>query len=180
MLKRNRLLFVVIVMATLAGLFIYGLQRGDPDRNIRSNYLGKPVPPFELPVYERYQDAYGTTLKIEDYIGQPMVINFWSPTCPPCLKEAPELQKIWEKYSDELLILGIHTRDAGMEGGNKFLDQFGLTFPSVFDEKRRLMIDYGLFGLPETFFVNSDGTLAYKHVGQISEVVLENKIEALY
>ena len=176
----TRVLMVFVIIAALAGLFMFGLNRGSPDRNIRSNYLGKPVPAFDLPVYDRYQGQYGETMQIEDYIGQPMVINFWSPTCPPCYDEAPEIQSVWEKYQNDVLIVGVHTRDSGMEGGREFLDQFNITFPNVFDGKKRLMIDYGLFGLPETFFVNSDGTLAYKHVGQINEAWLSEKIEELF
>lgn len=171
---------IVTVIAALGGLFLFGLNRGAPDRNIRSNYLGKPVPEFSLPSYERYASEYGDIFDVSDHIGKPMIINFWSPTCPPCYDEAPELERTWQKYQDEVLIIGIHTRDSGLEGGNAFLDQFNITFPNVFDEQRRLMIDYGLFGLPETFFVNKEGELVYKHVGQINETFLERQIETLF
>ena len=174
-----RVLSVIGILALLVGLFVFGLSRGRPDRNIRSNYLGKAVPSFELPVYDRYRTSYGDTLALDTLKGTPLVINFWSPTCPPCYDEAPHLERSWQAHQDEVVFLGVHTRDSGMDGGRDFISQFDLSFPNVFDAEKTTMIDYGLFGLPETFFVKADGTLLYKHVGFLSEAILEEKIAEL-
>lgn len=178
----TRVAFVVAVVTGLVGLFLFGLLRGSPDRDIASNYLDKPVPDFALPVYEQYRGDYGDTFTLSETLGaesKPVIINFWSPSCPPCYQEAPELQRAWQAYRDDVLIVGVNTRDRDKAGGRDFIEQFNLTFPNVMDADNTLMIEYGLFGLPETFFVRADGTLAYKHVGPVTMALLEEQVEAL-
>lgn len=79
-----------------------------------------------------------------------------------------------------MLFIGIQTqnRDARAEG-QAFLDQFDLGFPNAIDNESRASIDFGLFGVPETFFIRADGTLMYKHTGPVRQDLLEEKIREL-
>ena len=177
----NRVVIIVLVTLALGGLFLFGLLRGEPDRDIASSRLGEAVPTFDLPLYERYQAEFGPSLDLSEHLGRtPLVINFWASWCGPCYEEAPELQEAWRRHGDDVMFVGIQTQDRGeREAGRAFVDQFDLGFPNVYDDDSRMSIDYGLFGVPETFFVRADGTLLYKHTGPVTEPLLEEKIGEL-
>ena len=177
----KRFIGIVVIIAALSGLFVFGLLRGQPDRLITSNLLNKPVPNFELPLYERYWAEYGESLSLASHEGKPRIINFWASWCGPCYQEAPELQAAWQELQDEVLIIGVQTQDKGKkQQGQDFIDQFGLSFPNVIDDDSRISVAYGLFGVPETFFVRADGTLAYKHVGPVSAEFIKEKIAEVF
>ncbi len=177
----TRLALVALVVAALVGLFLFGLLRGQPDRDIASNLLGKPAPGFALPVYEQYWGNYGDTLALSRYVGEkPVVINFWASWCLPCRDEAPLLEQAWRELGDEVLFIGIQTQEkGGREEGRRFLNEFGLSFPNLIDDDSAVGIDYGVFGIPETFFIGRDGALQHKHVGPLTPEVLQAQLGAL-
>jgi len=177
----RRVAIVLVVTASLGGLFLWGLLRGSPDREVESARMNREVPAFELPLYERYQGEFGPTLEAGAFLGErPLIVNFWATWCGPCYVEAPDLQTAWRRYGDEVLFVGVQTQDRGKRSeGRAFLDRFDLGFPNVIDDDSSLSIEYGLFGVPETFFVRADGTLMYKHTGPVDLPLLEEKIQEL-
>lgn len=180
-MKARRLLIVALALALLGALFAFGLLRGSPDRNVTSNLLGKPAPDFTLPLYERYQPEYGAALQRSAFDGKPLVINFWASWCLPCFDEAPVLQAAWQAYEGMgVQFIGIQTQDPGRrDEGRAFISQFGLTFPNVVDDDSSVSVDFGLFGVPETFFVDASGRVAYRHVGPVTPQVMEAQLQTL-
>lgn len=120
---------------------------------------GKNAPGFELPLL----DGSGT-LTEEDLEGHPVVINFWASWCIPCREEAPLFQRAWERYRDEgVIFLGVNIKDAESDA-RAFVKDFGITYPVVRDLDQTLTKDFGVKGLPETFFVDHHWTF----IGAIS------------
>lgn len=180
-MKIGRLLIVALALALLAALFGFGLLRGSPDRNIASVLVGKPAPVFDLPLYERYQPEYGASFALADHVGTPMVVNFWASWCLPCYEEAPELQSFWSEYQDKgVLVVGVQTQDKDKRReGRDFIGRFGLTFPNVFDNDSQVSVNWGLYGVPETFFIDAEGNVVGKHVGPVTVEALKTNVEAL-
>jgi cytochrome c biogenesis protein CcmG, thiol:disulfide interchange protein DsbE len=159
----RRLIGVVAVVGVLAALFAFGILR-DPTRrdDIPSALLNRPTPDFTMPLFDRYRTEYGATFDAAAARGRPLVVNFWASWCAPCRDEMPVLEASWREHRDEVL-----------------LNEFGLSYPNGRDESNRVNIDYGLFGLPETFFIRADGTLQYRHSGPISSDEMNEQIQAL-
>ncbi len=177
----KRLLIVGLVVVALGALFAFGLWRGSPDRIITSNMLGQVVPGFELPVHLNLASRFGPEFSYDPAeFGKPVIVNFWAEWCEPCRVEAPLLQDVWQEHGEDVIVIGIQTLDKGRQAaGRAFIDEFGLTFPNVVDDDSRVGRNYGLFGVPETFFIAADGTLVEKYAGILSEEVLARNIGEL-
>jgi cytochrome c biogenesis protein CcmG/thiol:disulfide interchange protein DsbE len=183
----KRLLWLIVLVAGLASLFAYGIMR-NPNRrdNIDSVLVGGPLPEFDMPLFERYHDRFGARYQfgeegaqLASLTGKPMIINFWASWCGPCRDEAPVLERTWRQYGDDVLVIGINTQDRSRDNARAFLSEFDLTFPNGVDENSRIGIDYGIFGLPETFFVAADGTLVYKHAGPVTQAMIDTQLESM-
>jgi len=174
----KRIVFVLVAVAALGALFLFGLRRGSPDRIITSNMIGREVPAFRLPLHTNLVSEHGTELEyVPGSFGKPIVINFWAEWCEPCKIEAPLLEDAWQKYGEDVTVIGIHTLDKGRQAaGRAFINQFGLTFPNLVDDDSRIGRNYGLIGVPETFFIDAQGRLVEKYAGILSEEVLDRHI----
>jgi cytochrome c biogenesis protein CcmG/thiol:disulfide interchange protein DsbE len=182
----TRLLWLIAFVGGLAGLFVFGITR-DPNRrdNIDSVLTGRPLPAFSMPLFDRYHGNYGEVLEFtadsstSTPTGQPMIINFWASWCGPCRDEAPVLERTHRRHGSEVLVLGVNTQDRNRDNARAFLSEYNLTFPNGIDENSRIGINYGIFGLPETFFVAADGTLLYKHAGAVTQAVIDEQLERM-
>jgi len=177
----KRLLITIAVVVALGALFAFGLLRGQPDRDIPSALLGRQAPTFELPLYARYQPEYGETFDLADHAGTPLLINFWASWCLPCYDEAPVLQTYWEEYRDTgVLFVGVQTQDRQAQAeGRAFIEQFDLTFPNGTDEDSSVSVNWGLYGVPETYFVDREGEVVHRHVGPVTPEVLDRQLAAI-
>ena len=161
-------LAAVPVLVVLA----YGF-RSDP-RAIPSPLVGRPALPFAL------TDYGGAPMSLEAHRGHVVVLNFWASWCfPACYEEAPVLEATWQTYKERgLVVLGVDIQDTPPAAA-KFIAQFRLTFPNAPDPQGKVSIDYGVYGVPETFIIDRRGTIRYKQVGAITEAYIKEKVEPL-
>jgi cytochrome c biogenesis protein CcmG/thiol:disulfide interchange protein DsbE len=165
---RIRLLYLlpVLVFGALALLFLLRLYSGDPSR-VPSALIGRPVPSFALePLPGLVQDGRPLPgLAEADLKGAVTVVNVWASWCAPCRQEHPALMDLAKDPS--IRVVGINYKDTS-ENARRFLGTFGNPFSAVgVDPNGRTAIDWGVYGVPETFVVGPDGTIRYKHVGPL-------------
>ena len=125
--------------------------------------VGKPVPRFDLPTL-----SGDGRVAVADHVGTPMVINFWATWCVPCRTEAPLLERAAKRYADRVVFIGVDVRDFNGDA-KKFVAEHGLTYLIAYDGPAKLWEPWGITGLPETFFVDGDGTIVAHQVGEITD-----------
>jgi cytochrome c biogenesis protein CcmG/thiol:disulfide interchange protein DsbE len=153
-------------------LLAYGF-RTDP-RAIPSPLVGRPAAPFTLTAFD------GAPVSLDALRGKVVVLNFWASWCyPACYEEAPVLERNWRAYRDRgVVVLGVDIQDKE-EAGRKFIRDFGLTFPNAPDPTGKVSVDYGVYGVPETFFIDRAGRIRVKHASAVTDEMFRATVEAL-
>jgi cytochrome c biogenesis protein CcmG/thiol:disulfide interchange protein DsbE len=167
----------LLIFAGLAGLFFYALQTGDPSR-LPSALIGKPVPDFTLPPLEGLQGDDGAPVggfsNAALAQGEPTLLNVFASWCVPCLEEHPMLMALSKEPG--LRVYGINYKD-DPASARRFLGRHGNPYTRVgTDDSGRTAIDFGVYGVPETYVVTGDGEIAYRHVGPLTEEAITKKI----
>ena len=164
----------VIVFAALVAVFGFALMTGDPSK-LPSALIGKPVPPIAFPALEGLTEAGRTVPGFagsELAQGKVSVVNFWASWCVPCAEEQQFLVELEQRTGVPLY--GVNYKDQAASA-RRFLGRYGNPFAAVgTDEQGRGAIEWGVYGMPETFVVNGRGKIAFKHVGPISRESLES------
>lgn len=161
-------LSAVPVLALLA----YGF-RVNP-REAPSPLVDRPAAVFALQTFD------GAPLALETQRGKVVVLNFWASWCyPACYEEAPVLERNWRAYRDRgVVVIGVDIQDTP-EAARKFVRDFSLSFPNVRDTTGRVSVDYGVYGVPETFFIDRRGRIRAKHVGGVTDETFRANVERL-
>lgn len=155
--------FVIMVIFLAVGLTL------DP-REVPSPLIGKPAPGFSLP---QVADA-GKTLAPADFRGQVALVNVWASWCVSCRQEHPILVELAK--SGIVPIYGLNYKDQRADA-LKWLQQFGDPYAlSIVDAEGRVGIDYGVYGVPETYVIDKAGVIRYKQIGPVTQDALEKTI----
>jgi cytochrome c biogenesis protein CcmG/thiol:disulfide interchange protein DsbE len=182
-IKLVRFLAFALVPALFVGFIAFTLFRTAPPDTL----VGQKMPEFSL-------EMLGTDERLTsaDLEGKAVVVNFWASWCVPCVKEAPDLQEAFAKYEDQdVVVLGVNVQDSEKDA-QAFAEKFGVTYPIVRDPNLSLYRDFGVRGLPETFFVDKDGVFVgigsgrqvgqsgtTKTLGAIDPTLLESQIQTM-
>ena len=110
--------------------------------------------------------------------GTPVLVNFWGSWCPPCHEEMPRLVAAHHEFGDRVQFLGVDIIDSRIEA-RAFMEEFGMTFPSVFDVPDAIKTSLGQFGQPVTVFFRRDGAFSFAYTGPISEDDLRRHLKAI-
>lgn len=168
--------------APVIGLLAWGLTR-DPN-SIPSPLPGREAPTFALQVFAPGQGALlrpaGDTVRLTDLRGKVVVLNFWASWCLACRDEHSALSDVAQSYAGQpVQFLGVLYNDVPDKGTAWIAQMGGQSYPSVDDPGARVAIDYGLYGVPETFFLDANGRVAYKHTGPVTSGVVRFKVDSL-
>ncbi|MGI9569495.1 MAG: DsbE family thiol:disulfide interchange protein [Desulfobulbia bacterium] len=173
---RFTLLLPVLIFAAIATVFLFSLNSGDPSK-LPSALIGKPVPEFKLQPIQGLTENGKSVPGIDsaDLSNNGVtIVNIWASWCGPCVVEHPFLGEL--KKRSGVRLIGINHKDAPANA-KKFLKRLGNPFDAVgSDRSGRASIEWGVYGVPETFVVDNKGQIIYKHVGPISRQAMESAI----
>jgi cytochrome c biogenesis protein CcmG/thiol:disulfide interchange protein DsbE len=159
----------------LFALLVFFLWRGlalDP-REVPSPLIGQPAPRFAL---TRLDDA-ARTIRREDLLGKVWVLNVWASWCGACRDEHPALLRF--AASKQVPLIGLNYKDQ-RPAGLAWLAQFGDPYEaSLFDADGRVGIDFGVYGVPETFVIDKRGVVRFKHIGALTPELIETRVQPL-
>ena len=163
---------VLVGVSLLTALLAFGLGR-DPTV-INSPLVGHTAPGFAL----RTLDG-SRTVRLADLRGRVVVVNFWASWCAACREEHPSLMAAWERYRDQgVVLIGVDYQDS-KKAALQFMQEMGGDWPTVEDPGGRTALDYGVYGVPETFFIGLDGVIRHKTIGPSSYELLTDEIQRL-
>jgi len=141
----------------------------------------KTAPDFQIEAFGNENYNSGQTIDLSHFHGQPIVINFWFPSCPPCRLEMPDLEKIWKTYrSSGVQFIGI--QQVGVDSvndGQSFIKANGITYLTGPDKRGNISVDYNILAYPTTIFVSKEHKVIRSWTGTISEKKLEQLVQEL-
>jgi cytochrome c biogenesis protein CcmG/thiol:disulfide interchange protein DsbE len=163
-------------------LFRWGFTRNPSE--IPSPLPGKAAPAFALSVFSPGMPpltrSVGDTVKLDTFRGQIVVLNFWASWCLACRDEHTWLSQGALRYVGKPVhFLGVLYNDQTQPALDWIREMGGQSYPSVLDHASRTAIDYGLYGVPETFFIDASGTVAHKELGPVTPAVLTRILDSL-
>lgn len=166
----NSRLLPLLLFVLLAVLLAVGLTIADRKEEIPSPLIGKSVPDFSLPLLGE-EDV---VMSQADLLGEPFLLNVWASWCVTCRVEHPVIEALAE--SGRLRVIGLNYRDA-REDALAWLEQFGNPYAlNLADPSGRTAIDFGVYAAPESFLVDADGRILYKHIGALTPETIAEEI----
>ncbi|MGE3909757.1 MAG: TlpA family protein disulfide reductase [Chloroflexota bacterium] len=165
-------LIVGVIVVALIGLMIWGIGKRAAGTVGSVPVTTRPAPAFTVPLFEGGQFSLASTQ------GKPVLINFWASWCIPCEEEAAVLEQASRVYGDRVAFIGIDVQDTE-PAAREFLRRFGVTYPNGRDLSGTIAVEYGMSGVPETYFVDRSGMLVRKWQGPLDEARLRGFLDDL-
>jgi cytochrome c biogenesis protein CcmG/thiol:disulfide interchange protein DsbE len=162
------LMFLPVVLVIVLGVILFAGIGKDPN-HLESALIGKPVPEFNLADLRQPDQQLGPEL----FRGQVSLLNVWGTWCPACRDEHDDL--VWLARDKGVRIVGLNYKDNREEALNWLSDLGDPYAVNVYDPRGSLGFDLGVYGAPETYFVDADGIIRYRHVGVVNEKVWNEK-----
>lgn len=174
----------MLVAIPLIVLFAYGLRRGDP-RLIPSPLVDQPAPDFALPVMAldgpvAGRETTGDTVRLTELEGDIVVLNFFASWCVPCRLEHRSLTRAARRYADQgVRFFGVVYNDEPPAVRAYIRQLGGQSYPALLDPGQRVAIDYGLVGVPETFFIDGSGVVRRKVFSAVNDAILDEQLQQM-
>jgi len=156
-------LLAILLLLSLLGYAIFGNRvflKSSP-------IVGQQASDFTLELFN------GEKIKLSDIKGKAVLLNFWASWCIPCKDEAPALEAAWKKYKDKpVVFIGLNVWD-DKDSALLYLKEFGGEYENGMDPKGEIAVEYGVGGVPETFFIDTSGKIVDKYIGPLTEVIID-------
>lgn len=170
----NRIVLLIGAIVGIPLLVVLALGFGHDPNIIESPLVGQAAPSFAL------EDFDGNTLRLADLSGKPVMLNFWASWCQPCVIEHPHLLAAARRYAGRVHFVGIVPPEDQEIDVDRFLARFGGAWgPTYHDADGKVSIAYGVFKLPETYFIDARGQIVYKHAGPLDPDTIDQRLGEL-
>jgi peroxiredoxin len=163
--KNTQLLLTILIVFAACVLLIVFLrkERGSISKTAKMIQPGSKVPNFTFP------DIHGKEVSLSDQRGKVVLVNVWATWCPPCRREMPSMQRLYEKFKGKNFeILAVSIDSEGRKAVEPFMQKMNLTFPALLDPGETIRPLYGITGVPESFIIDQQGILVEKIIGPIN------------
>ena len=184
--KRSIIIFVVVSLLNVGLLALLWTQLLTPAQSPTAGkttsadpLVGHPAPAFTLQALNT--PTRNTELSLKNLKGKAIVLNVWASWCVPCNQEAPMLQAAWKQAQAQgknVVFLGVDFQDASSDALT-FLHKYGINYPNVLDATGSVSIDYGVTGVPETIFINANGTVVSAVRQELTQQELQNNLKLI-
>lgn len=174
MSRRPVLALAAVGLAAALLLFAFAKLFGRDPHEVPFGLKGKAAPDFTLTRLDT-----GETVTLQQLRGHPVVLNFWASWCAPCQLEHPTLARAAQRFGAQARFFGVVFEDTP-DNANAFARPVAPSFPQLVDPQSRMAVDYGVSGVPETYFIDKDGIIRDKVVGPILDLhEVASRLEAL-
>lgn len=174
--RKNRLIFRSVILAILLIAIVYALVTNiTADRTIYK--VGDKAPDFQLNQVNNYNEL--ETIRLSDYQGKGVMLNFWGTWCKPCEAEMPYMQELYPEYKEKGIEIIAVSLDATEFVVDKFIDKYDLTFPIPHDTKDQVRDLYKIGPIPSTFFINPEGEIVEIVEGALTLERLEEYLKQI-
>ncbi|WP_010095969.1 thiol-disulfide oxidoreductase ResA [Ornithinibacillus scapharcae] len=174
--RKNRLIFRSVILAVLLVAIVYALVTNiTADRTIYK--VGDKAPDFQLNQVNNYNDL--ETIRLSDYKGKGVMLNFWGTWCKPCEAEMPYMQELYPEYKEKGVEIIAVSLDATEFVVDKFVDKYDLTFPIPHDTKDQVRDQYKIGPIPSTFFISPEGEIVEIVEGALTLERLEGYLKQI-
>ena len=180
---KKLLILVLAFVLLMGGAYVLYTQLGDSvsaDRLQTQETTDATVEAAQAPDFTVY-DGEGNPVKLSDFVGKPVVLNFWASWCGPCKSEMPDFQEKYLEMGGEIqfLMVNMTTGRETMDSAKALISQMEYTFPVFFDTKEQAAIAYSVYSLPTTYFINAKGEAVAQATGAISADILQQGIDMI-
>lgn len=179
--KKNLIIIVLIFVLLLAGASVLYKQLGqsvNTDQLPSGEESAQPAPAPDFTVY----DIDGNTVSLSDFIGKPVVVNFWASWCGPCKMEMPDFNEKYLELGEDIHFMMVNMTDGGRETVKKasaFIEESGYAFPVFYDTDVDAAVKYSVYSLPTTYFIDSEGNAVAQATGAIDGETLQRGIDMI-
>lgn len=193
MQKNNKNIILVIVLVAVIVIVIggavalyafFGVNTKVPQVNTTQSTISnteqenETISAPDITIYNQN----GKEVSLSQFIGKPIVINFWASWCGPCKQEMPHFDEMYQKYSDEVEFIMVNMTGGGndtKENADKFIQDGGYTFPVYYDNDLDGAIQYGVSAMPTTYFIDENGNVVNGYRGAITKETLQTQVDYL-
>lgn len=169
MIKKVTAAIILIGLMTVA--IVQAMEKDEKPDNLPGLGIGVKAPDFEL------ENLEGDKVKLSDYHGKKVILNFWATWCPPCKEEMPAMEKFYQQKKADVVILAVNIDP--QYNVNEFTKNMGITFPVLLDKKDEVNSTYQVLTIPTTYFIDEDGLISNKYLTAMTESIMEQYINEM-